>query len=241
MGHGEQALKPSDAPPPVVPVRAILLRVAISFVLLPLLLLGPAGRVDWVWAWVFLGTLLACLLANLAVLVRVNPEVILVRLRGFAGAKAWDKVLATALGTAWVLALPVAGLDARFGWSAPVPLLIQIAALVVLCFGDLMVLWAMATNKFFSRFVRIQPERGHVVVATGPYQYVRHPGYVGWMLMTLAMPLALGSLWAFLPSGIALLIMVGRTVLEDATLLSELPGYAEYALRVPYRLVPWVW
>jgi protein-S-isoprenylcysteine O-methyltransferase Ste14 len=99
----------------------------------------------------------------------------------------------------------------------------------------------MATNRFYSRYVRIQTERGHTVVMTGPYRFVRHPGYVGIIVFMLASGLALGSLWALIPAGILVVILVVRTGLEDRTLQAELPGYKEYARHVRYRLVPGVW
>jgi protein-S-isoprenylcysteine O-methyltransferase Ste14 len=101
--------------------------------------------------------------------------------------------------------------------------------------------WAMFSNTFFSSAVRIQQERGHAVCNTGPYRFVRHPGYVGAILQSLVMPLMLNSLWAFIPAGLAVLLMVVRTALEDKTLQEELQGYTEYAHRVRYRLLPGVW
>ncbi|MBC7224324.1 MAG: isoprenylcysteine carboxylmethyltransferase family protein, partial [Anaerolineae bacterium] len=101
--------------------------------------------------------------------------------------------------------------------------------------------WAMASNPFFSAFVRIQRERGHRVVADGPYRYVRHPGYLGAIVFQMAIPLALGSLWALLPSGVAAALYVARTVLEDRTLQEELAGYREYAQKVRHRLLPGLW
>jgi protein-S-isoprenylcysteine O-methyltransferase Ste14 len=99
----------------------------------------------------------------------------------------------------------------------------------------------MAVNKFFSKFVRIQEERGQQVITAGPYQYVRHPGYVGWMIMLAAPPVILGSLWAFIPAGLAICLVVVRAALEDGTLKAELDGYKNYAGRVRYRLLPGIW
>jgi protein-S-isoprenylcysteine O-methyltransferase Ste14 len=99
----------------------------------------------------------------------------------------------------------------------------------------------MSANRFYSRFVRIQRERGHTVVSSGPYRYVRHPGYVGQMTFSLASPLALGSLWALIPGGLFALRLVVRTALEDKTLRVELGGYREYVAHVRYRLLPGVW
>ena len=107
--------------------------------------------------------------------------------------------------------------------------------------GHFLLTWSMMTNSFFSAVFRIQKDRGHAVVTTGPYQYVRHPGYVGIIAFGLATPLMLGTLWAFIPALFMLCISVVRTTLEDRTLREELQGYKEYATQVPYRLLPGVW
>ena len=99
----------------------------------------------------------------------------------------------------------------------------------------------MASNAFFSAYVRIQTERGHAVVSTGPYRWVRHPGYASGLGSTLATPFVLGSVWALVPAGLVVVLLVVRTALEDRTLRKELPGYAEYSGRVRFRLVPGVW
>ena len=101
--------------------------------------------------------------------------------------------------------------------------------------------WAMTTNAFFSTAVRIQSDRGHTVCRSGPYRFVRHPGYVGAILMSLGTPLLLGSAWALIPAAAAMVLMVLRTHLEDDTLRAELPGYEDYAHDVRYRLVPRLW
>ena len=118
---------------------------------------------------------------------------------------------------------------------------VYVAAYVVLVVAYGLVLWAMWTNRFFSSVVRIQTDRGHHVVHDGPYRFVRHPGYVGAILLGLASAVALGSLWALIPAGLMAMAVIVRTALEDATLKRELPGYAEYASRVRYRLLPGVW
>jgi len=99
----------------------------------------------------------------------------------------------------------------------------------------------MASNKYFSTSVRLQDERGHSVASGGPYRFVRHPGYVGFILFTLSTPVALGTLWGLIPAGIIGLILIVRTGLEDRMLQEELPGYREYAKRVQFRLLPGLW
>jgi protein-S-isoprenylcysteine O-methyltransferase Ste14 len=101
--------------------------------------------------------------------------------------------------------------------------------------------WAVVSNKFFSDVIRIQTDRGHTVISDGPYRFMRHPGYVGMILYSLAAPFLLDSPWALIPGGLTVLLVIVRTVVEDRTLLEQLDGYQEYAGRVRYRLLPGVW
>ena len=204
-------------------------------------LFSASGRADWGRAWVLLGTLFICVALNLAVLVTRNPELLAVRLQLERGARQWDTVLSALLASLFVTALVVAGMDERRHWSPPLPGSLHLAAVALLVAGDLLLLWAMAVNRFFSKIVRIQRERGHRVVSAGPYRYVRHPGYLGWILMSAALPLILGSLWAIVPVGLAVAGMVERTALEDRMLRADLEGYEEYAGRVRYRLLLGIW
>ena len=203
-----------------------------------------AGRLDWVWGWVFLGLLAAVLISHVLILVPMNPELLAERSRGIRqeGAKSWDKWIAFfAAGMGTMVTWIVAALDRRLEWSASAPLALHIGGLIGSVLGWALFMWAMGANAFFSEAVRIQEERGHTVVTDGPYRYVRHPGYVGAILALLATPLLLGSLWALIPAGVAAIGYVVRTALEDGMLQEELDGYQEYAARVRYRLLPGVW
>jgi protein-S-isoprenylcysteine O-methyltransferase Ste14 len=157
-------------------------------------------------------------------------------------AKAWDKVLAPlmALSVSFPLVI-VAGLDHRFGWSSVFPLWLIVLGFLLISLGYAFAAWALIENRFFSSVVRIQVDRGHVVCDSGPYRIVRHPGYAGNMLALPGMVLALSSMWTLIPAAVALIIAVIRTVLEDQTLLDELPGYRDYARRVRYRLIPGIY
>jgi len=135
----------------------------------------------------------------------------------------------------------VAGLDAgRFGWSV-MPIAVQVAGYIALLFAMAVTYWAMAVNPFLSTIVRIQDDRGQYAVTSGPYRYVRHPMYAMILLMYPGIALLLGSWWALIPAAVIAIVFVIRTALEDQTLQAELPGYAEYAQRTRYRLVPGVW
>ena len=133
--------------------------------------------------------------------------------------------------------LVVAGLDARYGWSS-MPVTLRLLGFASMTLAWSLIAWTFATNRFASSAVRIQTERNHEVITTGPYAIVRHPMYLGVFLTVLGSPLALGSWWALLVVSPVALIFVRRTRLEDRMLHDELPGYAEYARRTRYRIVP---
>ncbi|MCG8695322.1 MAG: isoprenylcysteine carboxylmethyltransferase family protein [Minwuiales bacterium] len=223
-------------------IRRSLVRGVIGILLLAACLFVSAGGLDWPMAWAYLGVVVISLAGSMTFFIRTDPALVAERLRFDKDTKGWDKLLAPLVAVVVPLALSiVAGLDRRFGWSAPIPLPGQIVALTVTVAGTLMVYWSMAANTFFAATVRIQAERGHRVITGGPYRYVRHPGYVGAIVADLALPLALGSLWALIPGLLASGLLVLRTALEDATLKRELAGYEDYAARVRYRLLPGVW
>ena len=134
----------------------------------------------------------------------------------------------------------VAGLDERFDWSSMSEVTLYGGA-VLLAVGAVLATWAMVENEYFEQFVRVQTDRAHRVVTTGPYRIVRHPGYVGAILGALATPLMLGTWWAFVPAGAVALLFIIRTILEDRILDKELEGYQAYAQRTRYRLLPGIW
>jgi protein-S-isoprenylcysteine O-methyltransferase Ste14 len=172
---------------------------------------------------------------------RVNPDIIAARVNRHEGTKSWDRWVVGLIFTAMSSILLVSALDdARYHWSGVLWWVCGIGY-VLLLVGFAGVAWAESVNKHFEPTVRIQTERGHTVVNSGPYAIVRHPGYVAAGVLLMGMPLCLGSYWAFIPGVLSFLILVVRTVLEDRTLHNELPGYAEYARRVRYRLFPGIW
>lgn len=215
-------------------------QIALMLVFIAAVLFVSAGRLDWPWAWAFLALYVAMILANAYFLLRASPETI-ARRASAEGVKAWDRVI----GGLWALAgtdqLVVAGLDYRFGWTAPLSLPVHGAGLLIYLAGSALFSWAMIANAYFAAVVRVQVEQGHAVCTTGPYAYVRHPGYAGAILQAIGLPLLLGTLWALLPGLVAAGLMVVRTVLEDRTLHAELPGYREFAQRTRHRLLPGVW
>ncbi|MBN1283844.1 MAG: isoprenylcysteine carboxylmethyltransferase family protein [Anaerolineae bacterium] len=202
------------------------------------ILFASAGRLDWGIAWVFLIVHGVVVLIPMLV---IDPDLAVERVRVKENVKGWDKALTIVMGPLMFAILIVAGLDQRNGWSPEVSLAVPVGGLVVLALSYVLTAWAMASNKFFARFVRIQKDRGHTVASGGPYRYVRHPGYVAMVALHVAMPLALGSLWALVPGGLVVLLIILRTALEDKMLREELDGYTDYARRVRYRLLLGVW
>ena len=222
-------------------IRRRFVQVFVTCAIQAVILFIAAGQLNWLWAWLYVGIYLVGVAINAAFMLRYSPETIAERAET-RGAKEWDRVVA-GLGALmyFVLLLLVAGLDARFGWTGQVALTLHMAGAVAFVLGGALFSWAMISNAYFSGVVRIQVERGHAVCTTGPYRFVRHPGYVGMIIQSLALPLMLGSLWALIPAGLTTCIIILRTALEDKTLHEELTGYAEYAQQTRYRLLPGVW
>jgi protein-S-isoprenylcysteine O-methyltransferase Ste14 len=216
-------------------------QIAVGFGVVAAALFLAAGRLDWVWAWVFLGISLVSVLINGAIMLRTSPETIAER--GQPGEmQDWDKIVSGLWAAAQYLALPLAaGLDARFGWTPTLGTGWHWLGAGVFAGGVALISWAMITNPYFSTVVRVQRERGQTVCRTGPYQFVRHPGYAGMLLQSLGIPVLLGSWWALLPGIAAIALMIIRTVFEDRLLRAELAGYQAYAQDVRFRLVPGIW
>lgn len=205
------------------------------------LLFAPAGRLDWISGWLYLGLVTTNFAINYVYLQRNNPELIVHRMHIGKGTRSWDKVWLSLFTPVFLSIYAVAGLDAvRYGWSA-MPEWLWLSGLVLFLPGAALFGWAMGVNPFFEKTVRIQRERGHHVIDSGPYRLVRHPGYLGFLGWILATPLLLGSWWAFVPAMLSVAGLAVRTALEDRTLQRSLDGYAEYAGRVRFRLIPGLW
>jgi protein-S-isoprenylcysteine O-methyltransferase Ste14 len=217
-----------------------IVQVLVSILLIGALLFLSAGRLDWLWGWLFLAAFFLLMLASAFVMSK-SPDLINERGRRAENIKGWDKALMGIYSLVLFTVPVVAGLDAvRRGWSE-MSLALHLIGVALAIPAMIMPLWAMSANAYLSTMVRIQDDRGQQVVTTGPYRYVRHPMYVGTIFFGLCIPLFLGSWWAFIPCGLIVVLFIIRTALEDRTLQEELPGYAEYAQRVRYRLLPGIW
>ncbi len=205
------------------------------------LLFLPAGRLDWPAGWALLLGYSAFLMLYGLWAWRHDPGQLAERSRTGRNVKGWDRAL-MAVYTVLLLALfPVAAVDAvRLRWSSP-PLGLRAAAWIGLAAAGGIVLWTTTANTYLSRMVRIQDDRGQQVATGGPYRYIRHPMYLGVIILVLGVPPALGSWWGLVPGGLIAALFVVRTALEDRTLQAELAGYREYVARVRYRLLPRIW
>lgn len=201
----------------------------------------PAGSLNWPEAWIFFALFLLYTTAAVWWMKKNDPELYKERSSKRKDVKKWDKVIMAIYTLLLAGQIILSGLDAvRFGWSAvPLPLTIFAFCIYVPAMG--FALSAMIHNSYLSQYVRIQGERDHHVCTTGPYRFVRHPMYVGVILVFLCTPLALGSLWSYIPAGLIIILFIIRTALEDKTLRQELPGYQEYCQVVKYRLIPGIW
>jgi protein-S-isoprenylcysteine O-methyltransferase Ste14 len=200
-----------------------------------------AGRLDYIQGWIFLSICFIILIVSVFSL-RKRKDLVKERRNPGPGVKKWDNLIIGLYQVLLYAMIIIAILDSgRFRWSPKFPIGIYILSGLILTLFSAFALWAMRVNNFFSSKVRIQKERYHQVVTTGPYQFVRHPGYAGVILIILAFALIMGSLWALIPAGLIGILFVIRTILEDRLLKEELSGYAEYARKVRYRLIPGIW
>jgi protein-S-isoprenylcysteine O-methyltransferase Ste14 len=214
---------------------------AMFFIFIPLIV---SGDVHWIEAWVLAILSLVVSIASRVLAARKNPDIIQERasFTDAEGIKSWDKKIVPLIAfVVPAIIYGVFGLDHRFGWSTQVSTLLKVVGFITFIAGFLLSTWAMVENRFFSSVVRIQKERGHVVCDTGPYQWVRHPGYLGGLIGWAGIPLFVGSLWGYIPVVLIMVLYLIRTRLEDQTLQAELPGYQEFAQRTRVRLLPGIW
>ena len=217
-----------------------------------LLLWVSAGFQLWFNAWVYLIFLLFFSTVFMGAMVRKNP--VLLNIRGAprkamreGNMRRYDKVFFAFYVPLFLLIQIVAGFDFRefFGiypfFLFPLPFWLVLIGFILVVVGESIFAWAMVANPFFHGIMKIQNERGHQVITKGPYQWVRHPGYLGQILFYLGSPLLLGSWWAFLLGVIMGFALIYRTAREDQALLEELEGYNKYAKDIPKRLFPGIW
>lgn len=222
-------------------IRRYILRETLGIVGMGVVLLWPAGRLNWWQAWAALAVSLGWLVGIGIVVIGRHPGLLAERLGPRRGANRWDTLIVSLMGLVTMIRYMVAGFDQRYAWSGGFSSAAQIIALVMGGLGYALFVWAMTANAFFSQIVRIQTERSHIVATGGPYRFVRHPAYLGVILYEATISVLLGSWVALAVSAMSVALLIARTALEDRVLRVELSGYADYAGRVRYRLLPGVW
>lgn len=217
-------------------------RETIGNLVLILMLFGIVGRWDWWNGWALSAIYILWSLGTVIFILPVNPQMLAERAQPPKDRKQWDFIAVSVMGVFLLATYITACLDIRFDWATSFPLWVQITGLVFAVLGyNVILMWSMVSNAYFTAIVRIQTDREHRVASGGPYRFVRHPGYVGTILFYLATPFLLGSPWALIPAMLTAATLIVRTALEDKTLHEELPGYKEYAQQTRYRLLPGVW
>jgi protein-S-isoprenylcysteine O-methyltransferase Ste14 len=219
-----------------MPVSAYI-QAALFVLLNAVALFAAAGTVEIPGFWVYVAIFAAVMVASFAFL---DPDLLRERMRpGGRRPPLGLRLAAPVLILHWI----IAGLDrGRFHWSDNVPAWLRAAGLIALAIGWGLTFWAMRVNRFFSSVVRIQSDRGQYVVTTGPYRWIRHPGYLAGIVIMVASGIGLGSwLAAAVLIVLSLPFLLHRAITEDRVLQAELPGYRDYAARVRWRVLPGIW
>jgi protein-S-isoprenylcysteine O-methyltransferase Ste14 len=215
-----------------------LIQVSMSIIITLIILLVSAGIIKWIYAWIYTLASVLVIITNAFIF---PTELISERGRKKENVVKWDKIITGIIIIPWCTVYIIAGLDIRFGWTPELALWAHITALSTFLLGNALVSWAMMANNYFSTKVRIQYDRGHTVSSSGPYRYMRHPGYLGMIIFLLSTPVLLGSIWALIPTLMTVILFIVRTSFEDDTLKNKLEGYKDYAETVKYRLISGIW
>ena len=223
-------------------IAKLIARFISGLIFIGAILFGTAGTLNWPEAWVYIVIQFGWSAALTVYLWSHDPELLKDRLKFTKkSAKGWDKILTFASIPFYIPYLVIPGFDAvRYQWSH-VPDWLKVICFILITASFVWISLIMKENTFLSRFVEIQEDRGHKVITTGPYKFVRHPMYIGAIILMICLPIALGSLYALIPLAFCVIFVIIRTVLEDKTLHKELDGYVEYAQRTKYRLLPGIW
>lgn len=212
--------------------------------ILPTILFLSAGTIKWGMGWIYSGLIIAVSLISRILVFKKNPSLLIERSKfnQGEGTQSWDRFLLIIVSIIFpIICLVTAGLDYRFEWSPAISQALQYLAVGIILFLSIVGTWAMVENPYFSASVRIQQDRGQVVISTGPYKFVRHPGYSSAVVSNLVFPIVLGTLWTLIPAVLTIGLIILRTALEDQMLQEDLPGYKEYASQVRFRLIPGFW
>jgi protein-S-isoprenylcysteine O-methyltransferase Ste14 len=201
-----------------------------------------SGEISSLRAWIYIGIYALGGLIIGIILLKKSPKLLNDRGKMQEGTKQFDKyIILTYFLFAIVITPFVAGIDRRLNCIEILPFFYLYIGIILYILSAIFSTWPMLHNRFFEGTVRIQKEKNHNVINTGPYKIVRHPGYLGMLLGSISLPLALGSVLAFIPLFIMIILIFVRTYFEDTTLQKELSGYSQYCKEVKYRLIPFIW
>lgn len=231
-----------NSPKKILSLR-VLIQAFFFIVLVPFLPLLISRQWGWWEAWVYGLLGIFSFAISRALAAKRHPDLIAERAKFMQqeDAESWDNKILKVLGIIGVLNLVLIGLDKLLGWTNAFSLGVRLIAFVLMILGYMISSYALVENRFFSGNVRLQTDRGQKVTSTGPYSWVRHPGYAGAVLSYLVTPLFLNSIWAYIPTIITIGLYVLRTALEDRFLQENLADYDEYSRQVRYRLLPGIW
>ena len=218
-------------------IKTVLSRLLMALPMFMLFFFLPAGTWNYWQAWVYLAILFIPMFFAMFYLLKNNPELLERRMRMKEKRSGQKQVVGISL-IFLLLAFLLPGFDKRFGWSI-VPIEVVVAAQICVLAGYLIVFRVMQINSFASRVIEVAPEQR--VIDTDLYAIVRHPMYMGAMVLYVMSPLALGSYWSVIPALGMIPILVARIKDEELMLEKELPGYLEYKKKTKYRLIPYVW
>jgi protein-S-isoprenylcysteine O-methyltransferase Ste14 len=218
-------------------VKKVIIRVALAVPTMMALFFIPAGTLAYWEAWLYLAVILIPMFFALRYLLKNDPQLLERRMQMREKEAAQQRVIKFSF-LYFLLAFIIPGLDKRWGWS-DVPVWVVLGADLIVLLGYAIIMMVFKENQYAARTVQV--EEGQKVISSGPYAVVRHPMYVGVVLMYLASPLALGSYWALLPALLIIPLLVARIINEEQVLERELNGYREYQQITKYRLLPGVW
>ncbi|GAK53433.1 isoprenylcysteine carboxyl methyltransferase [Candidatus Moduliflexus flocculans] len=212
-------------------------RLIIGIPVLLLILFLPAGTFAYWEAWIYLTILLIPMSIVMFYFLKKAPEFLARRMK-FKEKEVEQKLIIKLSFIPFLLAFILPGIDKRLGWSN-VPITIIVIAEILVFLGYIFVFLVFKENQFASRVIEVA--KGQIVIQSGPYRLVRHPMYMGSIVMYIASPLALGSYWAIIPAIFIIPIFIARIINEESVLTKELEGYSDYKLKTRYRLIPGIW
>ncbi len=222
-------------------IRQARIRTLRATVVLGVVMFAAAGTLNWTAGWLYFAVLVVSTTLPLWGPLQFDEGLLQERMSSAPDAKQWDRIFLALVAVLTFAELVVPALDFRLRWTSPLPAWVMWAGFLGVVLGTAGLMWAMWTNRFFSAVVRIQRDRGHHVVTSGPYRVVRHPGYATWMVQAASAPFLFRSFWTFVPVGLLIAMFFVRTALEDRVLQNELDGYRQYATRVTSKLIPGIW